>query len=360
VKPTIVILGAGVLGSSVAWHLTRRGVTGITVVDRAPRLGGGSTALATGGFRAQFDDEVEIRLSLLSREKLRDFEKETGHDSGYDPRGYLFLARTAEELETLRAAQAIQHALGLTEARMLTAAEARALNPVVSDELLVGAAFCPTDGFIRPMSILEAYAAGAQQGGARFEFEVAFSDWRIENNRAIAAITSAGEFRADRFVIALGAWSGAPIVPLRRHVLATEATSLVPPEAPMTIWAGDWFHLRARDGRVLLLWPDEPPLVDDEHWATRVQEMTAQRAAPLAKLAIAERWSGFYEMTPDGRPLVGRHPELENVYYAAGGCGHGVMHAPAIGHLLTELMLDGETSIDIRKLDPGRFGGSSY
>ncbi|HYO75305.1 MAG TPA: FAD-dependent oxidoreductase, partial [Thermoanaerobaculia bacterium] len=148
-KAEIAILGGGVIGASVAHHLASRGCD-VLVIDRSPTLGGGSTARATGGFRAQFDNETEVRLSLLSRAKLLDFSNETGVDSGYRQHGYLFLACSEAELTRLREAQAIQHACGVSEARMVTANEARELNPAIHDETIVGGTFCPTDGFIRP------------------------------------------------------------------------------------------------------------------------------------------------------------------------------------------------------------------
>ena len=354
-KPDVAILGAGVLGSSVAWHLTRRARPAILVADRAPQPGMGSTSKATGGFRAQFDNELDIRLSLLSRQKLQSFQEETGVDPGYDPRGYLFLARNEAELKVLHANQAIQRACGLDEVEMLSAESARLLNPAITDRELSGAAFCASDGFLRPMEILRGYAEGARRSGVRYAFGVEYHELKTEGTRAVAALTDQGVIEAATFVIALGAWAGTPVVPLRRNVAATVMTTLVSADAPMTIWSGDWFHFRARDGRVLLLWPDDPPLADDAEWMTHVASMARERAAPLAALPIEERWSGFYEMTPDGHPLVGRHPTLENVYLAAGCCGHGVMHAPAIGEILAELIVDGTTSLDIRALDPARF-----
>jgi sarcosine oxidase, subunit beta len=348
----IIVLGAGVIGASVAWHLAQRGAGDILVVDRAADLGAGSTAKATGGFRAQFDNETEVRLSLLSRRKLLAFENETGADPGYRQHGYLFLACTTEEVEAMRAAQAVQHACGMTDSRMLTAAEARSLNPAIEDESVIAAAWCPTDGFIRPMDILRGYAAAATRAGVRFAFGREHHGFRVQGDRAVAAKTSAGELRARLFINAMGAWSGAPVVPLRRNVAATVATDLVPESMPMTIWAGDWFHLRKRDGRVLLLWPDDP-CVDD--WLDRVRAMARARVPSLGNLAIDECWSGFYEMTPDGHAVVGRSPDHQNVILATGCSGHGVMHAPAIGQLIAELVVDGKTSIDIEALSPARF-----
>lgn len=329
----IAILGGGVVGASVAYHLARRGCD-VTVYDRASDFGSGSTGKATGGYRAQFDTEINVRLSLLSREKLVHFEEETGVDPGYAPHGYLFLACNDDELRALREAQKVQHACGLREARMIDADEARTLNPQIGDETIVGGAFCPTDGFIKPMNILRGYAEAARRLGAKFVF-------------------NADEGEGDIVVDARGAWCGAPVVPVRRNVVATVPTDVLRPEMPMTIWAGDWYHLRVRDGRVLLLWPDDP-VVDDDEWLARVIDMTRRRMPCLNGVPLGERWSGFYEMSPDGHALLGRVDEHR--YVATGSSGHGVMHAPALGQLLAELIVDGRASIDVSALDPNRSG----
>ena len=331
----IVVLGAGVVGCSVAYHLARRGCD-VLVADRAPDFGFGSTAKATGGYRAQFDTEINVRLSLLSRAKLRAFEEETGVDPGYAPHGYLFLACNDDELRALRDAQRVQHACGLSEARMIDAREARELNPKIGDDSVIGGAFCPTDGFIRPMNLLRGYAEAAKRLGVRFWFNATRED-----------------VSASVYVNAMGAWCGAPVVPVRRNVVATVPTEVLPESMPMTIWAADWYHLRARDGRVLLLWPDDPVLEDDA-WLQEVIRKTRARMPCLNDVPLGERWSGLYEMSPDEHALLGRI--AENEYVANGSSGHGVMHAPAIGQLLSELIVDGQASIDVSALDPLRFG----
>lgn len=327
----IVIAGAGVMGCSVAYHLAERGLRDIVVFDRAPDLGGGSTPKATGGFRGQFDSETNVRLSLLSRRKLQQF------DSGYLPYGYLFLACSEEELEALERAQSVQRAAGLTEARMVTASEARELNPAIGDASVLGGTFCPTDGFIRALKIMRHYADGARALGVRFQF---------------GSEVTVDELEGDIVINTLGAWAGPPVQPLRRNVVATVPTDILPETMPMTVWAGDWFHLRVRDGRVLLLWPDDPP-VDDEVWLERVLSLTRERVPVLRDVPLGERWSGLYEMSPDGHALLGK--VRDNRYIAAGSSGHGVMHAPALGQLLAELIVDGKTSIDISALRPDRF-----
>src|SRR5215212_10994701 len=193
----VVIIGGGVIGASVAYHLAARGVRDVLVLERGRAPGAGSTGRATGGFRAQFGTRVNVRLSLLSREKLLRFEEETGVDPGYAPRGYLFLACNEEDLRMLGDAQAVQHACGLSEARMIDAREARAINPRIGDETIIGGAFCPSDGFIRPMSILRGYAEAARRLGVRFVFD-------------------ADRAEGDVLVDARGAWSGPPVVAVRR------------------------------------------------------------------------------------------------------------------------------------------------
>jgi sarcosine oxidase subunit beta len=322
------------------------------VLDRASEFGGGSTSKATGGFRAQFDNETEVRLSMRSREKLLVFPDEIGCDSGYQPRGYLFLACSDDDLRVLSDAQRVQHACGVSEARMVSADEARAINPAIGDATVIGGAFCPTDGFVRPMNILRGYADAATRRGARFRFGVEHRGWRVEGDRVIAAQTSEGDVHARIFINAMGAWSGAPVVPVRRNIAATVPTNVLDASMPMTIWSRDWYHVRVRDGRVLLVWPDDPPY---EHWLAWVLRLTHERMPCLADIAIDECWTGFYEMTPDGKALLGRSPQFENVYLATGCSGHGVMHAPALGELIAEMVVEGKTSIDVSALRPDRF-----
>jgi sarcosine oxidase subunit beta len=164
---SVAIIGGGVVGASVAYHLARRGWRDVVILDRTAEPGGGSTARATGGFRAQYATAVNVRLSLLAREKLRGFEAETGVDPGYESRGYLWLAGSTAELDELDRARAVQHAEGLTEAERLGPEDVARINPAVSLDGVVGAAYCATDGYIRPMSLLKGYLRAAARLGAQ-------------------------------------------------------------------------------------------------------------------------------------------------------------------------------------------------
>jgi sarcosine oxidase subunit beta len=365
--PSIVIIGAGVIGASIAYHLSLRGHNEIRVLDRGSDLGAGSTPRATGGFRAQFATATDIALSLLSREKLIRFEDEIGVDSGYRPYGYLFIARSEEAMAQLRLANELQHACGLPEARVISADEVRKINPAVEDDKVIGGTFCPTDGFIRAMKILNGYSAAATRNGVRFEFSVTIEDLRINGNRIVALKTSRGDIEGDLFINAAGAWASTlgielPVSPLRRQVAVTVEQNVFSESMPMTVWADDGFHFRVRDKRLLLLWPDAPPsgfdaTFDGTTWLPRVLDFARERAPRLLDIPIdpAACWAGLYEMSPDHHAIVGRAPALTNLYLANGFSGHGVMHAPAIGQLIAELIIDGRTSIDIEALRPSRF-----
>jgi glycine/D-amino acid oxidase-like deaminating enzyme len=365
--PQVVIVGAGVIGASIAWHLSELGCGDVLVLDRAPGLGGGSTPLATGGFRAQFATEVNVRLSMLSREKLRRFPEEIGVDSGYRPYGYLFLAASEATMNVLRDAQRVQHACGLTEARMVTAVEARAINPAIGDGAIAGGAYCPTDGFIRAMQILRGYHDAAVRRGVRFELGVEVVGVHADGDRVVALRTTRGDVAAEHFVNAAGAWAATfgfdvPVTPLRRRVAPTIVTDVLPDTMPMTIWTDDGYHIRVRDGRVLLLWPDPaPPGFDDlsvgEEWLATVRAFTDARVPSLRGVPIdrAQCWAGLYEMSPDKHSIVGRAPGLANAWLANGSSGHGVMHGPAIGQIVAEMITGAPMAIDVLALRPERF-----
>jgi len=339
----VVVIGAGVIGCSVAYHLAARGVRNVKVGDRAADSTTGSTPRATGGFRCQFGTEVNVRLSMLSREKLLRFEDEIGVDSGYRQYGYLFMARTQHELDELIAAQRVQHACGLTEARTIDGDEIRRLNPAVEDDSLIGGTFCPTDGFIVAMKILRGYAEAAKRLGVQFEYNTTVTKF----DRAVTYVNAAGAWAADV--------SDVPVTPLRRRAACTIPTDVLPGNMPMTIWAGDGFHVRVREGRVMLVWPDNPP--NDDVWMETVRRWAHDRIPVLRDVPIDPEhcWQGFYEMSPDRHAILGRDPQRKNVFLANGSSGHGVMHAPAIGQLVAEMIVDGNTSIDVSALRPSRF-----
>ena len=371
--PDVVIVGAGVVGASCAYHLARAGLRCV-VLDRARGPGEGSTGRATGGFRAQYATEINVRLSLRSREALRSFRDDTGVDPGFAPVGYLFLADRADQLDELRAANRMQRRLGLDEARVIDRDAIAAINPHVALDGVVGASWCPSDGVMRPLEILRGYLEAAQRAGAQLRWDQDVGGLERDRDGRITHVqTRAGSIAASHVVNAGGAWAAAiarkagvdlPVAPLRRQVAITAPTRALPATFPMTIWLGDGFHLRVRDDRVLLLRPT--PGAPDDPWSDRVEPRwldelaatTAARVPPLREVAIdRERaWAGLYEMSPDHHAILGPAPGCPNLILANGSSGHGVMHAPALGALVAEIIAHGAArSLDVRALRPSRF-----
>ena len=368
-----VVIGAGVIGASCAVHLARAGLR-VTVVDRAAGPGEGSTGRATGGFRAQYATAINVRLSLLARERLAAFRDETGVDPGFRQLGYLWLASSAPELAELRAANELQRREGLREAELVGPYELCAINPYIETAGLVGGAWCPTDGVMRPTEILRGYLETAQRLGAMVRWgEPVVALERGAGGRISAVGTPRHSYPAGVVVNAAGAWAAAParlagfelpVEPLRRQVAITEPTQALPSTFPMTLWTGDGFHLRVRDGRVLLLRPTpgdpQDPWSDqvDPRWLDEIAALAPARVPVLAGVCLERSlaWGGLYEMSPDHHALLGWAPGCPNLLLVNGSSGHGVMHAPALGLLAAEIAVFGAArSLDVHALRPSRF-----
>jgi sarcosine oxidase subunit beta len=373
-RAAVAVIGGGVMGASVAYHLAARGRRDVVILDRADRPGAGSTGRATGGYRAQYGTAINVRLSLLARGKLLRFAEETGVDPGYLPAGYLWLAGSEAEMAALDKGRRVQHAEGLREAVAAAPADIARLNPAVRLDGIVGGAFCPSDGFIRPLRILEGYLAAAGRLGVRAQWGVEVTGLRRKAGGAILEVqTTRGAIAVEAVVNAAGAWAALvaamagialPVEPLRLQIAATVPTDVLPPGMPMTIWAGDGFHLRVRDGRILLLWPTpgEPGqpfhTVVDPDWVDAVTAKAHERVPALRSVPVdrGASWAGLYEMSPDKHAILGAAPGCPNLYLINGSSGHGVMHAPALGQLLAEIMCDGRaTTLDVHCLEPERF-----
>ncbi len=368
----MIVVGAGVIGASVAYHLGALGQRKVLVLERAESPGAGSTGRATGGFRCQFTTEINVRLSLLSREKLLRFPEEIGVDSGYRPYGYLFCATNETQRALLRQAIALQRAVGVPAVREVSVDEIRQINPALFTDDLVGGAFCDWDGFTRPLQILEGYWRASQRLGVEYRFGVSpVRLWR-EGARLRGVQVGDERIEAGAVVNACGAWAAElartagvhlPVTPLKRQVAQTYPFDRLPETMPMSIDVSDGFHLRVRDGRVLLLYPHG---LKEEHtfdttletdWLEAAYRRACQRVPCLTEARVDPQtsWAGLYEMSPDRHAIVGEAPECAGLYLLNGSSGHGVMHAPALGEIGARLVLGLPLPIDITPLRPTRF-----
>ena len=360
------------MGASIAYHLAREGVDDIIIIDRAHGPGAGSTGRATGGFRAQFATAVNVQLSLASRQQLIRFEDDTGVNPGYEPVGYLWLASQQSEIDAIRASHKVQREQGLDEAREIDVDDIAEINPLLSRHSLIGGSFCPTDGYIRPLEILRGYLEGAERLGVRFLWDAECVGMDLSDSTIAKVRTTKGDIETEIVVNAAGPWASRiasmagvslPVSPLRRQAAFTVPTDAIPPNMPMSIFMTGGFHIRARDGRALLSWPNaesegEPPeLVADDPWIDQAAAMMRERVPALRDVAIDRPlcYAGLYEMSPDHHAILGVSPHCENMYFANGSSGHGVMHSPAIGSIVTDMILERKPQIDVSMLRPSRF-----
>ncbi len=376
-KAEIVIIGGGVIGASVAYHLAERGVRDILILESAQEQGLGSTGAATGGIRAQFETEINIRMSLYSL----DFFRNWSYDCGYEPKGYLFFATDEVQFDYLSANVSKQRSLGVQDVELVDSQQIAEIVPGINCDDIVGGTFGKHDGFVDPLAIMHGFTAGAVERGARIQLNATALAINVEGRRVRSIETQDGNIECETAVICNGAWAGSlagtagidlPVQGQRRQIVWGRTGEHLPADLPMVIDLGCGFHFRpARDFRggdcdpsreVIFAYPDpqEPPSMNcefDPSIVTAVTEKAHGRAKFLQDMEIMPEKcrAGLYENTPDHHAILGGC-DVEGLFLAVGFSGHGVMHSPATGRALAEIILDGKAGfMDVSELSIDRF-----
>ncbi len=366
-RASVVVVGGGVIGTSVAFHLAEAGVADVVLIER-DELGAGSTSKAAGGVRAQFSDALNIQLGAHSLRAFAEFGARPGQEIDFRRVGYLFLLSRPEDVAAFERSIVLQNRLGVPS-RLVDPAEAARLSPPIDTDGLLAAAFSPDDGLATPEAVVQGYAAGARRHGAHLETACELRAVRLRGEAIQAVVTSKGVVETSALVCAAGAWSrgvGAmvgvdlPVTPYRRQVLLTGAVPGLPESLPMTIDFASSFYFH-REGPGLLMGmslEDEPPgfnLGRDDAWIPRLAEVIARRAQSLADTGVAGGWAGLYEVTPDHNALIGEAPRPARMLYATGFSGHGFLQAPAVGEVVRDLFLGRQPPVDVAPLAVDRF-----
>jgi sarcosine oxidase, subunit beta len=357
-RAEVVIVGGGVIGTSIAFHLAEAGVD-VLLLERG-ELGSGSTSKAAGGVRAMFSDELNVRIGLRDLDAWRAFGERPGWEADFEQVGYLFLLARPEDVRRFEREVAMQNALGLPS-RMLEPDEAHGLSPLARLEGILAAAHCPRAGFATPDAAVQGYAAGARRHGARIRSGCAMTGIEHEDGRVWRIRSETGAVETGTVVCAGGVWSqevGAmvgvdlPVTAERRRIAYTGPLEDLPKRIPMTIdlETGFYFH---REGPGLLFGTSDVCETQDE-WLERAAPILERRAPMLLEAPIAGGWSGLYEMTPDHNALIGEAPGPSRFLYATGFSGHGFQQAPAVGEIVRDLYLRREPFVDISPLAAGR------
>jgi sarcosine oxidase subunit beta len=345
------VIGGGALGASAAFHLRRLGVGDVVLLER-DSLASGSTSKAAGGIRAQFADELNIRVALRS---LIDFEA-LGEAISFRQYGYLFLLDREEDVAVFRAALALQQSLGVPS-RELTPSEARGLVPELAVDDLLAATYCPRDGYATPEALVQHYASAS---GATVLQGRAATGIDVRRGRIVAVETAQGAIATDTVVCCAGVWSrevGAfagvdlPVEGEARSVWFTPQDGGLPERLPLTIdfSSGFYFH---REGPGLAFGGRERSLED-------VAEAAAARLPVLADLPVQSSWWGWYDVSPDWNALVGESREVARFLYATGFSGHGFQQAPAVGEHLAELVAGRTPTLDLSAFSAERFAAGA-
>jgi len=374
-RAEVVVIGAGIMGLSIAYHLARLGVTDVQVIDKS-YLCGGASGRNGGGIRAQWSSEANVRLMQESIRMCQDFASEFKINVWLRQGGYLFLARTEERRRGLEASCELQRECGLTT-RMLSPKEAQNIVPELSMDGLVAASYNPDDGVVFPWPFVWGFAQAATKLGvdvATFTEVVGFDTKGshiegvrirrigIGEERTHAAAVSAPihTIKTNKVVNACGAWSPEiarmigvelPNKPHRHEICSTEPLKpwLKPLVADLT--NGLYFSQSTRGEIVGGIGQEHvPPGVNHESsfaFLGLYAKALVTTCPLLGKVKVLRQWSGCYDLTPDANPIVGGVDDMEHFYQASGFMGHGFMMPPVVGKLIAEHIAKGDEAPDL-------------
>lgn len=364
----IVIIGGGVMGASAAYHLAQRGVKNIVLLEKEEFFGQGATGRCAGGVRYQFSTDINIRLSLESLPMIERFKQEIGQDVDYRQCGYLLVATNERDVSAFKHNVQLQNSLGV-QTRLLSGDEIRQRLPMMKFEDALAGTFHQKDGLVDPNSVVMGYVSAAQKMGVKAVTSAEVTGIHVRSGQVEAVETGSGSIKTRMILNTAGPWSGLianmagvqlPIVPLRRQMFTTNPLKEVPADFPFVIdFARSLYLHRENDGLLIgMSNQDEKPGFDqtvDEEFEIVNFEAAIERMPLVEKASRTSHWAGLYEVTPDAHPIFGGTP-VKGFTVCTGFSGHGFMHGPISGKLMSEYILDGKfSSVDVSMLDLERF-----
>lgn len=367
----VVIVGAGIIGGSVAFHLLERDPRlRVVMLEKEPEPGTGATSQATGGVRFQFSTEANVRLTQLSYRYFTHAEETLGCSVDFIRHAYLFVTTDATTLEQCRRNVSLQQRLGVASELLTPVRIETHLASLVTRDL-VGGSFCADDGSADPYSMLQSFLARGKSRGLRLRTGHPVTGIVKSADRVSGVTTPQGEWSAPVVIDCAGPYADQvaamagveiPSKPYRRQVMVTEPLPILPEVFPLIVDLDTGFYVH-RQGRsaVLMGGTDKdvkPGLDTTVDWDAfdAVFRAAALRVPPLADAQVMRAYAGVRDLTPDYHGILGPAAEAPGLYLACGFSGHGFMHAPAIGILMSEILLDGRaTSMDVEALSLDRF-----
>lgn len=368
----ILIVGGGIMGSSIAYNLMNDQFDGkVAVFEKDPTYEFSTTTLSAGGIRRQFSTEVNIHISQYGLPIYQNFDEamavngEKAH-AEFTQRGYLFLA-DEKNWPLIRKHHELQTSLGV-DVELLTSGEILKIIPHMNTEDLEGASFSSRDGYLDPHGTLQGYVRKAKSLGVAYVHEEVTQILR-DGNQIAGLVTRPGNTYMARIVVnTAGPWAAEvgrmagidlPVDPVRRMAYVFQPGEIFDYDLPLTIDVTG-LYFRHETGRIIMTGqatPNEPPgfnfQVDRSFFNEDLWPVLAHRVPVFDRLKLIRGWSGLYAVNRlDSNALLGRYPEVEGLYMAVGFSGHGFQQAPAVGKGLSELIRLGRyETIDLSPLD---------
>jgi sarcosine oxidase subunit beta len=363
-----VIVGGGIIGAATAFYLAREKYGQIIVLEKEPFTGAGSTSKAAGGIRAQFNTEINIRMSMLSEKMFGRFKEDTGQDALFDQVGYMFLLSEEAPIDEFKKAYELQRSLGLP-VELLKPDEIAQYAPHVRTDDIKLATFCKQDGLADPHEFLSGYEKAARGLGIEISLETEVTGFTVNGDKITEVKTSKGNISTPLVINCAGAWAGkigemvgadVRIRPIRRQCVTTGPLDWVKPFFPMVVDVASGLYSHKESKGLLLGWadPNVKPSFDisiDPDYTDTMLEKGLNRIPRLEDAEVANQWAGLYETTPDHRAIIGWESKVQGMFHNAGFSGHGLMHAPAAGLVTAEIIAGKEPSVDVSPLSPDRF-----
>lgn len=372
-RASVVVIGGGVIGASIAYHLAASGVTDVVLVER-DELASGSTCKAAGGVRATFSNPANIAIGLRGLEVYAHFGELYGQDIDFSRDGYLYLLSDQASLDNFTEQVAIHNRHGVPS-RIVEPDEAQRISPLIRTDDMVGACWSPRDAKATPESVVMGYAAAARRAGARIIRHCEVLDVTRQGATITGVVTSLGTIATNTVVCAAGAWSGVigemlgvtiPVTPVRRQIAFTEPLAELPASSPsLTIDFPSNFYFHPEGNGLLLGWSDpaEQPgfnlKFELDDWLMGVGEIAERCAPAVLDYGIRTGWAGLYEVTPDCNQIIDRPAEVDGLLIATGYSGHGFLMGPATGEIIRDLYHGTTPSYDISGFTLDRFATAS-
>ena len=365
----VVIIGGGIVGTSIAYNLVKKGLKNVTLLEKEEILGAGSTSKSAGGVRHQYSNEINIKMTIESLKILKNFEEEMETKIDFRQHGYMFLASTRETLSTYKKNVELQNSLGI-KVELLSPEEIKDIVPQLNVEDIIGGTFCRLDGYLDPSGIVYGYSKYFKRLGGKIFTSTEAKKIEVKNGKVFSVVTDKGEIRTGIVVNAGGPYGSKigemaginiPVKPLKRQIFVTAPFNRIRPDAPMVIDFDDPFYFRPECGAILMSMADKEEVYGFDttlDWGTleKVVEKAVHRVPVLGDAKIMNGWAGLRELTPDQNAILGEVPEVKGFICAVGFSGHGVMHAPITGKLIAELIIDGKSrTLSISEMSIERF-----